>query len=57
MAKVATSTVARFEVGEELMERTIDALRTALESAGVVFIEENDGGPGVRLRKAKRKAR
>jgi len=29
-------------------------LRTALESAGVVFVEENGDGPGVRLRKAAR---
>jgi hypothetical protein len=27
------------------------ALRTALEAAGVEFIDENGGGPGVRLRK------
>jgi transcriptional regulator with XRE-family HTH domain len=32
-------------------------IRKALESAGVEFIEENDGGAGVRLRKAKRKAK
>jgi len=30
---------------------TIAALRKALEEAGVEFIEENGGGPGVRLRK------
>ncbi len=28
----------------------VAAVRTALEQAGVVFIEENGGGPGVRLR-------
>jgi len=27
-------------------------MRAALEAAGVEFIEENGGGPGVRLRKA-----
>jgi hypothetical protein len=27
------------------------AIRSALESAGVEFIDENGGGPGVRLRK------
>jgi hypothetical protein len=27
------------------------AVRSALEAAGVVFIDENGGGPGVRLRK------
>ena len=28
------------------------AIRRALEAAGVEFIDENGGGPGVRLRKA-----
>ena len=50
-AKVSVDTVARFERGEELKERTIDAIQHALESAGVEFIDENGGGPGVRLRK------
>lgn len=31
--------------------RTIDALKAALEAAGVEFIPENGGGAGVRLRK------
>lgn len=35
-------------------ERTIAELRNALEKAGVEFIAENGGGPGVRLRKAQR---
>jgi hypothetical protein len=30
------------------------AVRRALESAGVEFIDENGGGPGVRLRKRQR---
>jgi predicted transcriptional regulator len=30
---------------------TIAALKNALQSAGVEFIDENGGGPGVRLRK------
>ena len=30
----------------------LHALRTALEAAGVEFVEENRGGPGVRLRRA-----
>lgn len=49
-AKVSPSTVTRFEAGEELRERTLDALRAALETAGVEFIAENGGGAGVRLR-------
>jgi transcriptional regulator with XRE-family HTH domain len=54
LAKVSPDTIARFERGEELRERTIDAIRSALEAAGVIFVEErmNDDGPGVRLRKA-----
>ena len=51
-AKVSIDTVARFERGDELKERTIEALQRALEAAGVEFIDENGGGPGVRLRKA-----
>jgi transcriptional regulator with XRE-family HTH domain len=49
-AKISTDTVARFERGEELKERTVDAIRRALEEAGVEFIDANGGGPGVRLR-------
>ena len=32
-------------------ESTVTALQKALEAAGVEFIDENGGGPGVRLRK------
>jgi len=31
----------------------VAAIRQALESAGVIFVEENGEGPGVRLRKGK----
>ena len=34
---------------------TVAALRKALEAAGIEFIEENGGGPGVRLRKRQQK--
>ena len=50
-AKVSTNTVTRLERGEELKPRTVDAIRSTLEAAGVIFVEENGGGPGVRLRK------
>jgi len=49
-AKVSIDTVARFERGEELKERTVDALQRALELAGVEFT--NGEQPGVRLAKA-----
>nr|WP_240671995.1 helix-turn-helix domain-containing protein [Tropicibacter alexandrii] len=32
-------------------EKATAAIRAALESAGVIFLEENGGGAGVRLRK------
>ena len=31
--------------------RTVEAIRVALEAAGVIFVDENGEGPGVRLRK------
>jgi transcriptional regulator with XRE-family HTH domain len=55
LAKVSADTVARFERGDDLKERTIDALQRALEVAGIEFIDENGGGPGVRLRKRRQK--
>jgi len=51
LAQVSTNTVTRFEGGEELKPRTIEALRRALEDAGVEFIPANGGGPGVRLKR------
>ena len=48
-AKVSPNTITRFERGDHLHERTIDAIQSALEAAGVEFIPENGGGPGVRL--------
>jgi transcriptional regulator with XRE-family HTH domain len=52
-AGVSTNTVARLERGEELKQRTVDAIQAALEAAGVEFIPENGGGAGVRLRKGR----
>ena len=50
LAKVGHATVSRFEAGEELKERTVEAIQHALEKAGTVFIDQNGQGPGVRLR-------
>jgi transcriptional regulator with XRE-family HTH domain len=50
LAKVSIDTVARFERGEELKERTVEALSRVLEAAGVEFT--NGDQPGVRLSKA-----
>ncbi|TGQ51033.1 XRE family transcriptional regulator [Mesorhizobium sp. M1C.F.Ca.ET.193.01.1.1] len=51
LARVSTNTVVRFERGEDLKQSTIDHMRAVLEAAGVEFIAENGGGPGVRLAK------
>ena len=53
-SKVGVATIRRVEVVEGEIPVTLPneaALRRALEGAGVEFIDENGGGPGVRLRK------
>ena len=48
---VAKATIAAFELGHRKpYARTLSAIRAALETAGVEFIDANGGGPGVRLR-------
>jgi transcriptional regulator with XRE-family HTH domain len=51
MAQTSPNTIARLERGETLQPRTLTAIRTALEAAGVIFIDQNGEGPGVRLKK------
>lgn len=53
-AKLGVATVRRAESvdGEpSITPANTEAIRRALEEAGVDFIDENGGGPGVRLRK------
>jgi len=50
---LGVNTIRRAEVAEQNISLTVAnelAIRRALEAAGVVFIDENGGGPGVRLR-------
>jgi hypothetical protein len=52
---VSLRTIRRAELAERNTSMTSAndlAVRHALEDAGVEFIDENGGGPGVRLRKA-----
>lgn len=51
MADLSASTVEDFELGGLAHFCLIDAVQVALEAAGVEFIAENGGGPGVSLRK------
>jgi transcriptional regulator with XRE-family HTH domain len=50
-AGVTANTITRIEKGADARQSTIDRLRAVLETAGVEFIDENGGGPGVRLQK------
>ena len=53
-SSVGVATIRRAELSDHETSMTAAnnlAIRRALEAAGVEFIEENGGGPGVRLRK------
>jgi len=51
----SANTVTRIENGADAKQSTIDRLQHALETVGIEFIQENGGGPGVRLRKRHQK--
>ena len=54
---LSVAPIRRAELAEDETSMTTAngmAVRDALESAGVEFIDENGGGPGVRLRKHQR---
>jgi hypothetical protein len=46
---VSYHTIQDFERGGSPRPGTVEAIQRALETAGVIFIEANDGGPGARL--------
>ncbi|GLK84436.1 hypothetical protein GCM10017653_25060 [Ancylobacter defluvii] len=54
-AGMSLPTVKRFETGTgaRVSPDAIATMRRALESAGVIFVDENGEGPGVRLRKVR----
>jgi transcriptional regulator with XRE-family HTH domain len=56
-AGLSLPTVKRVEadLGPRVSDEARSKLRRTLESAGVEFIDENGGGPGVRLRKRQQK--
>ena len=57
-SSMAANTIRRAELKESETSLTTAndlAIRRVLEAAGVEFIDENGGGPGVRLRKRQQK--
>jgi transcriptional regulator with XRE-family HTH domain len=53
-AGLGLSTIVDFERARRTVSAgAIEAIHRALNAAGIEFIEENGGGPGVRLRKLK----
>ena len=59
-ADVSIPTIKRLEAADGPLggrDETADKIRNALQDAGVEFIDENGGGPGVRLRKQAHRAR
>jgi predicted transcriptional regulator len=57
-ADVSVPTIKRLEAQDGPIggrSDTASRIRAALEAAGIDFIDENGGGPGVRLRKRQQK--
>ena len=57
-ARVSIPTIKRLEAEDGPLggrNETGAKIRLALETAGIEFIDENGGGPGVRLRKRQQK--
>jgi predicted transcriptional regulator len=56
-AGISLPTIKRLEAAEGWLggrQTTAQKIKAALEKAGIQFIDENGGGPGVRLRKRQR---
>ena len=59
-SSVGVATIRRAELAEgptALTAANDQAIRRTLEAAGIEFIDENGGGPGVRLRKSPKQKR
>jgi transcriptional regulator with XRE-family HTH domain len=52
------NTISNLEVGRYAGdEKSLELIEAVLKKAGIEFIDENGGGPGVRLRKRQQKKR
>jgi transcriptional regulator with XRE-family HTH domain len=55
-ARIGVVTVRQLEAGiHEPRRATLDVVRRCFEAAGIEFIDENGGGPGVRSKKPHKK--
>jgi transcriptional regulator with XRE-family HTH domain len=57
-SEVSVPTIKRLEANDGLLggrNETAEKIRKAVESAGIEFIDENGGGPGVRMRRRQQK--
>jgi len=50
-AEVSPNTISRLERGEELRDSTIELIQAVFEHAGVIFLEDDGRGLGIRVRK------
>ncbi len=56
MSGVSLPTISRMELSQGVpksLSTNLQAIQSALEDAGVIFIDEDEEGPGVRLRKSR----
>jgi transcriptional regulator with XRE-family HTH domain len=51
-AGVSPPTVRRFERGGAVRENLVEAIQRTLETAGVILIDADSGGPGIELRRS-----
>jgi predicted transcriptional regulator len=59
-AELSIPTIKRLEAFDGPLggrDQTAEKIVTAIEAAGIEFIDENGGGPGVRLRKSPKQKR
>ncbi len=48
---IALNTISRYENGTDAYNETLMKLRRTLETGGIIFLDGNGEGPGVRLKK------
>ncbi len=56
MSGVSLPTISRMELSQGVpksLSTNLQAIQNTLEDAGVIFIDEDEEGPGVRLRKSR----